>query len=251
MCLALQTRAAEKLFRSDGGTKWIVSRCAPVIAKIWVARSTSARGQRLTAQLTDIDAVLCANLHRVKTWRLSHVRHGRRPTRLRCLRVPSSPGVKKSFGDGLRQMFPVQTKRTLFTVSAAHLRRISKLWLNLSKSTKVSRTIGASRGWRFAFLCIRSRVRASWKRFRYRLEWLALVAAMKLLPLLPLAVCAALARFLGAAAYAIDGRGRRVALSNLECAFGNRFSPKERETIARQSFQSLRERCSSFSGART
>ena len=35
----------------------------------------------------------------------------------------------------------------------------------------------------------------------------------------------------------LDGHGRKVALSNLEVAFGDRFTPQERERIARESYQ--------------
>jgi lauroyl/myristoyl acyltransferase len=42
---------------------------------------------------------------------------------------------------------------------------------------------------------------------------------------------------MGTIAYHTDRRGREVALSNLEAAFGERYSPAERCRIARESFQ--------------
>jgi len=80
-------------------------------------------------------------------------------------------------------------------------------------------------------------VRAAWKKIRYRLEWLALVAAAKIVPLLSRNVCYRLAQATGALAAALDIRGRRVGLSNLEVAFGDQFSPAQRGTIARESYQ--------------
>lgn len=72
---------------------------------------------------------------------------------------------------------------------------------------------------------------------RYRLEWLGLMAALKLVPLLPRRVCFELAGMAGALAAKFDARGRRVALANLECAFGAGFSPERRLQIVRESYQ--------------
>jgi KDO2-lipid IV(A) lauroyltransferase len=76
-----------------------------------------------------------------------------------------------------------------------------------------------------------------WKRVRYRLEWIGLLVAAKLIPRLSRKSCFRLARLLGAVMSVFDRHGYRVALSNLEVAFGNRFSTRERRKIARQSFQ--------------
>ena len=80
-------------------------------------------------------------------------------------------------------------------------------------------------------------MRATWKRFRYGLEWLALAVAAKALPLFPRSFCAGLGRLLGRLAFAFDVRSRRVALSNLESVFADRMSQRERRDIARRSFQ--------------
>jgi lauroyl/myristoyl acyltransferase len=56
-------------------------------------------------------------------------------------------------------------------------------------------------------------------------------------PLLSRKGCYRLAVALGALMSVLDRHGRKVALSNLEVAFGDRFSQREREQIARESFQ--------------
>src|SRR2546421_9294151 len=81
------------------------------------------------------------------------------------------------------------------------------------------------------------RVRSIWKRIRYRLEWAGLLTAAKLVPLLSRKGCYRLALALGELMSILDQHGRKVALSNLEVAFGDRFSLGERERIARESFQ--------------
>lgn len=75
------------------------------------------------------------------------------------------------------------------------------------------------------------------KRIRYRIEWLGLLAVAKFVPLLPRKVCFYLAKFLGAWMSILDRPGRRVALSNLESAFGDQYSPGQRAEIVRQSYQ--------------
>src|SRR5438270_3306359 len=81
------------------------------------------------------------------------------------------------------------------------------------------------------------RVRSIWKRIRYRLEWAGLLIAAKLVPLLSRKSCYRFALALGGLMSILDRHGRKVALSNLEVAFGDRFSQREREQITRQSFQ--------------
>jgi len=76
-----------------------------------------------------------------------------------------------------------------------------------------------------------------WKRVRYRLEWLGLLLATKLIPLLPRRVCLILARFVGSLMSIFDRRGRAVALSNLEVAFGDQVSTLQRRKIMRASYQ--------------
>lgn len=76
-----------------------------------------------------------------------------------------------------------------------------------------------------------------WKRFRYRLEQIALLLATKLVPLLSRKACARFADFLGAAMAFFDRAGREVAIANLEVAFGSQLSAQQRNQIARESFQ--------------
>jgi KDO2-lipid IV(A) lauroyltransferase len=78
-----------------------------------------------------------------------------------------------------------------------------------------------------------------WKRFRYRLEWLALVTATRVVPLLPRKACYHLANFLGAIMATLDRHGRRVALANLAAAFGDTMSMSQREEVVRASFQNF------------
>ncbi|HVF72580.1 MAG TPA: lysophospholipid acyltransferase family protein [Chthoniobacterales bacterium] len=77
----------------------------------------------------------------------------------------------------------------------------------------------------------------SWKNFRYRVEWLAVKAAAAVIPLLPRTLCYWAGQFAGSLAFALDRPNRRVALSNLEAALGDEFSPAQRADIARQSYQ--------------
>src|SRR5438477_10570851 len=80
-------------------------------------------------------------------------------------------------------------------------------------------------------------MRSRWKRIRYRLEWLGLVLATKLIPLCSRTACYHIARSAGALLSFVDRQRFKVALNNLEVAFGNRFSPQERRKIVRDSFQ--------------
>ncbi len=76
-----------------------------------------------------------------------------------------------------------------------------------------------------------------WKRLRYRVEWLALMITLKLVPSLSRKACYQLGGILGACGAKFDARGRQVALSNLQAAFGNEFSPERRAEIVRESYQ--------------
>ena len=75
------------------------------------------------------------------------------------------------------------------------------------------------------------------KKLRYRLEWMALVLLAKIVPQFSRAQCCGLAEFLGACAFHLDRRGRRIALSNLEAALGDELSPVRRKEVARESYQ--------------
>lgn len=77
---------------------------------------------------------------------------------------------------------------------------------------------------------------SGWKRLRYWLEWLGLVLATKLVPILSRRICFHLAQFSGAIISVLDRHGRKVALSNLEAALPE-LSRRERGRIARESFQ--------------
>jgi lauroyl/myristoyl acyltransferase len=78
-----------------------------------------------------------------------------------------------------------------------------------------------------------------WKRFRHRLEaWGCLLLEWGI-PVLSRRACVALGRTLGALAFHFDARGRAVALDNLACVLGDRFSEKERCELARASYQNF------------
>ena len=80
-------------------------------------------------------------------------------------------------------------------------------------------------------------MRSRWKRIRYRLEWLGLVFATKLIPLCSRRVCYHIAQTAGALLSFVDRHRYQVALANLEVALGDTCSLQERQRIARQSFQ--------------
>jgi KDO2-lipid IV(A) lauroyltransferase len=82
-------------------------------------------------------------------------------------------------------------------------------------------------------------VRATWKKFRYRLEWLAVKAVAILIPLLSRKACYRLAQAIGTLAARFDHRNHRVALSNLEAAFGDSLSQDRREEMVRESYQNF------------
>src|SRR5437667_11896813 len=72
--------------------------------------------------------------------------------------------------------------------------------------------------------CLQSDMRRRWKWLRYRLEWIGLCLATKLVPLLSRKACLHLAHAVGVLMSIFDRDGRRVALSNLEVAFGDELS---------------------------
>jgi Kdo2-lipid IVA lauroyltransferase/acyltransferase len=80
-------------------------------------------------------------------------------------------------------------------------------------------------------------MRSRWKRIRYRLEWLGLLLATKLIPLCSRRACYRLATIAGTLLSFLDRHRYHVAISNLEVAFGDQFSASERRKIARESFQ--------------
>ncbi len=80
-------------------------------------------------------------------------------------------------------------------------------------------------------------MKSLWKSFRYRLEEAAVRALAGTIPRLPRPLVWQLGRGAGSLAALFDRHGWKVALANLEAAFGDRYAPAERERIARQSYQ--------------
>jgi len=80
-------------------------------------------------------------------------------------------------------------------------------------------------------------MRSRWKRIRYRLEGIGLFLAAKLIPLCSRRVCYRLAQLTGALLGLVDRPRYHVALNNLEVAFGDQLSARERRKIVRESFQ--------------
>ncbi|MBA3650643.1 MAG: lysophospholipid acyltransferase family protein [Chthoniobacterales bacterium] len=78
-----------------------------------------------------------------------------------------------------------------------------------------------------------------WKNIRYRLERGGLELLAWFIPRLPRRVCVWLSAVCGEIAFACDGQGRAVAEENLECAFGERYSPRQRRQIARASYRNF------------
>lgn len=75
------------------------------------------------------------------------------------------------------------------------------------------------------------------KRVRYWFEFVFLTLFARLVPLLPFRSLHWIAIGLGWLVYHLDRRSSSVALANLEAAFGDKYTPKERERIARRSVQ--------------
>src|SRR2546428_4900639 len=80
-------------------------------------------------------------------------------------------------------------------------------------------------------------MRSQWKRVRYRLEWVGLCLATRLIPLLSRKACFRLAHLLGWLMSVFDRHGRKVALNNLEVAFGDRLPIDQRGKVTRESCQ--------------
>jgi KDO2-lipid IV(A) lauroyltransferase len=75
------------------------------------------------------------------------------------------------------------------------------------------------------------------KKLRYWFEYIGVRAVLRIVPLLPIGLLRMLADGAGWLVYHLDRKNRRVALANLEAAFGDKFTAKERERIARRSVQ--------------
>jgi lauroyl/myristoyl acyltransferase len=88
-------------------------------------------------------------------------------------------------------------------------------------------------------MTVRRRCSSYWKRCRHVLESGGCRILARLLPALPRAALIGLAKAAGSLGSMLDRRGRAVALANLECVMGNRFSSEARKTIARQAYQNF------------
>ena len=129
-------------------------------------------------------------------------------------------------------MFPVQTKRTLFTIASAP--RPVREGKVKAFQVNAARGLAQSQG---HVQIVPDTMASPLKKLRYRLEWMALVLLAKIVPQFSRAQCCGLAEFLGACAFHLDRRGRRIALSNLEAALGDELSPVRRKEVARESYQ--------------
>jgi lauroyl/myristoyl acyltransferase len=69
------------------------------------------------------------------------------------------------------------------------------------------------------------------------MEWLAVAAGMTLVPLLPRRICYMLGQFFGTLGYFFDGKGRAVALANVESAFGAQHDQGQRRVIVRRCYR--------------
>jgi lauroyl/myristoyl acyltransferase len=78
-----------------------------------------------------------------------------------------------------------------------------------------------------------------WKRFRYGLEELGCRFLAWWLPHLSRSRCVKLGLLVGDIAWYLDRRGRAVALANLECVFGDEYTPSRRRWIARLSYRNF------------
>lgn len=80
-------------------------------------------------------------------------------------------------------------------------------------------------------------MRFSWKKVRYRGEALVVHGLARMIPALPRPVCQFVAAVVGTIAAHVHLPGRRVALENIELAFGPALSPSARRKLVRQSYR--------------
>lgn len=80
-------------------------------------------------------------------------------------------------------------------------------------------------------------MRSFWRSLRHQLEWMGVSLLAALIPRMPRPMAVQFARVAGTLTSHLDFPGRRVALSNLEAVFGDRFSPEDRARITRESYQ--------------
>ena len=79
----------------------------------------------------------------------------------------------------------------------------------------------------------------SHSRFRNAGEFMLVGLALGVVPFLPRRMVVGLARGLGALAYRVARQTRRLALANLELAFGSTLTAEQRESVARSAFQTF------------
>jgi lauroyl/myristoyl acyltransferase len=77
----------------------------------------------------------------------------------------------------------------------------------------------------------------SWKSLRHRVEWLLIRLAAFLVPLCPRRLIVWIGSAIGSIAAVVDRPGRRVALSNLDCAFGPAMTAARKRQLVRESYR--------------
>ena len=77
------------------------------------------------------------------------------------------------------------------------------------------------------------------KRARYWIEWLLVSLSVRPISLMPLGLLRAISEFAASLVFAFDRKSRAVALANLEVAYGSELRSKQRELIAKRSFQAF------------
>lgn len=79
-------------------------------------------------------------------------------------------------------------------------------------------------------------MRRRWRKIRYLFEWLGLLLLTTVLPLLPRKFVARFSQTLGRLVFYFDRCGRTITLANLAAAFGDEYTPGQRQEIARASY---------------
>src|SRR5690554_6546324 len=79
-------------------------------------------------------------------------------------------------------------------------------------------------------------IMSTWKKIRYKLEWLGLQWLYFVIPLLPRKAAHLLGKGLGSLAYLADKRGRTTAIENLTLIFGAERDTRDIRLLARASY---------------
>jgi Kdo2-lipid IVA lauroyltransferase/acyltransferase len=77
------------------------------------------------------------------------------------------------------------------------------------------------------------------KRIRYWIEWLLVSFFARLIPLMPLNLLRSISEFAASLVFLLDARDRSVAIANLEATYGTELTARQRNSIARRSFQAF------------